>query len=217
MLLAIVFVVCLVAANLLETKVLDFFGVTTITAGMLIFPISYVINDCIAEVWGFKRISLIIWVAFAMNFFVVAIGLLAVHLPAAPYWEGEEHFNFVFSFAPRIVVASLAAFLCGSFTNAYILSKMKILHKGKYFSLRAIVSTLAGESIDSLVFFPIAFGGIISASDLFIMMGTQIVMKSLYEVLILPVTSRLVKRLKEVEDCDVYDDNISYNILKFWK
>lgn len=215
MLLAIVFVVCLVAANLLETKVLDFFGVTTITAGMLIFPISYVINDCIAEVWGFRRISLIIWIAFAMNFFVVAIGLLAVHLPAAPYWEGEEHFNFVFSFAPRIVVASLVAFLCGSFTNAYILSKMKILHKGKYFSLRAIVSTLAGESIDSLVFFPIAFGGIISISDLLIMMGTQIVMKSLYEVLILPVTSRLVKRLKEVEDCDVYDDNLSYNILKF--
>lgn len=215
MLLAIVFVVCLVAANLLETKVLDFFGVTTITAGMLIFPISYVINDCIAEVWGFKRISLIIWVAFAMNFFVVAVGLLAVHLPAAPYWEGEEHFNFVFSFAPRIVVASLVAFLCGSFTNAYILSKMKILHKGKYFSLRAIVSTLAGESIDSLVFFPIAFGGLISVNDLLIMMGTQIVMKSLYEVLILPVTSRLVKRLKEVEECDVYDENISYNVLKF--
>ena len=124
MLLAIVFVVCLVAANLLETKVLDFFGITTITAGMLVFPISYIINDCIAEVWGFKRITLIIWVAFAMNFFVVAVGLLAVHLPAAPYWEGEEHFNFVFSFAPRIVIASLIAFLCGSFTNAYVLSKM---------------------------------------------------------------------------------------------
>lgn len=215
MLMAIVFVVCLIAANLLETKVLDFFGITTITAGMLIFPISYVINDCIAEVWGFKRISLVIWVAFAMNFFVVSVGLLAVHLPAAPYWDGEEHFNFVFSFAPRIVSASLIAFLCGSFTNAYIISKMKIAHKGKYFSLRAIASTVAGETIDSLIFFPIAFGGLIAVSDLVILGLTQIVMKSLYEVIILPVTSRLVKRLKEVEDCDTYDDDISYNIFNF--
>ncbi len=217
MLLAIVFVVCLVAANLLETKVLDFFGITTITAGMLVFPISYIINDCIAEVWGFKRITLIIWAAFVMNFFVVAIGLLAVHLPAAPYWEGEEHFNFVFSFAPRIVMASLVAFLSGSFTNAYVLSKMKILQKGRNFSLRAIASTLAGETVDSIIFFPIAFGGIIAARELMMLMITQIVMKSLYEVMILPITSRLVKRLKAVEESDVYDENISYNILKFWK
>lgn len=217
MLLAIVFVVCLVAANLLETKVLDFFGITTITAGMLIFPISYVINDCIAEVWGFKRISLIIWVAFSMNFFVVAIGLLAVYLPAAPYWDGGEHFNFVFSFAPRIVVASLLAFLCGSFVNAYIISRMKIIYRGKNFPLRAIVSTVAGETVDSLVFFPIAFWGVISPADLMMLIMTQIILKSLYEVLILPVTSRLVKKLKEVEECDVYDENISYNVLKFWK
>lgn len=217
MLLAIVFVVCLVAANLLETKVLDFFGITTITAGMLIFPISYIINDCIAEVWGFKRISLIIWVAFAMNFFVVAIGLLAVHLPAAPYWDGGEHFNFVFSFAPRIVVASLMAFLSGSFINAYVLSKMKIRHKGKYFSFRAIVSTLAGETIDSLIFFPIAFGGIVTLKNLLIMILTQIILKSLYELMILPLTSIIVKRLKEVEGSDVYDDNISYNVFKIWK
>lgn len=206
MLLAIVFVVCLVAANLLETKVLDFFGITTITAGMLVFPISYIINDCIAEVWGFKRITLIIWVAFAMNFFVVAVGLLAVHLPAAPYWEGEEHFNFVFSFAPRIVIASLIAFLCGSFTNAYVLSKMKVLQKGKNFSLRAMASTVAGETVDSLIFFPIAFGSIIKGMDLVFLMLTQIVMKSLYEFLILPITSRLVKKLKQVEECDVYNE-----------
>lgn len=206
MLLAIVFVVCLVAANLLETKVLDFFGITTITAGMLVFPISYIINDCIAEVWGFKRITLIIWVAFAMNFFVVAVGLLAVHLPAAPYWEGEEHFNFVFSFAPRIVIASLIAFLCGSFTNAYVLSKMKVLQKGKNFSLRAMASTVAGETVDSLIFFPIAFGSIIKGMDLVSLMLTQIVMKSLYEFLILPITSRLVKKLKQVEECDVYNE-----------
>ena len=215
MLLAIVFVVCLVTANLLETKVLDFFGITTITAGMLVFPISYIINDCIAEVWGFKRITLIIWIAFLMNFMVVAIGLLAVNLPAAPFWEGAEHFNFVFGFAPRIVSASLLAFLAGSFANAYIISKMKILHRGNHFSVRAIISTVVGETIDSIIFFPIAFGGIIPFADLILLMITQIIMKSMYEVVVLPITVRLVKVLKRVENTDVYDDGISYNILKF--
>lgn len=216
-LLAIVFVVCLITANLLETKVLDFFGITTVTAGMLVFPISYIINDCIAEVWGFKRTMLIIWIGFLMNFFVAAIGLLAVQLPAAPYWEGEEHFNFIFGFAPRIVCASLLAFLFGSFTNAYIISRMKVAHKGRHFSLRAVASTFAGESVDSLIFFPIAFGGIIALSDLLVLMATQIVMKSMYEVLVLPLTVRLVRTFKRVEGSDVFDNNTSYNIFKFWK
>lgn len=217
MLLAVVFVVCLITANLLETKVLDFFGITTITAGMLVFPISYIINDCIAEVWGFKRITLIIWIGFAMNFFVAAIGLLAVNLPSASFWDGEEHFNFVFGLAPRIVLASLTAFLVGSFTNAYVMSKMKVAHNGRHFSFRAVSSSFAGETVDSIIFFPIAFGGIIDVPDLLVLMITQIVMKSLYEVAALPVTIRLVKKLKKVEGIDVFDENISYNILKFWK
>ena len=214
MLLAVVFVVCLITANLLETKILDFFGITTITAGMLIFPISYIINDCIAEVWGFRRATLVIWTAFVMNFIVVSAGLLAVHLPAASYWEGAEHFNFIFAFAPRIVVASLLAFISGSFANAYIMSRMKVLHGGKYFSMRAIISTIVGESIDSVIFFPIAFGGIIVFRDLLILMITQIIMKSMYEVILLPITIKVVKTLKHIEGMDTYDDGISYNIWK---
>lgn len=214
MLLAVVFVVCLITANLLETKILDFFGITTITAGILIFPISYIINDCIAEVWGFRRASLVIWTAFVMNFIVVSAGLLAVHLPAASYWEGTEHFNFIFAFAPRIVVASLLAFISGSFANAYIMSRMKVLHSGKYFSMRAIISTIVGESIDSVIFFPIAFGGIIVFRDLLILMITQIIMKSMYEVILLPITIKVVKTLKHIEGMDTYDDGISYNIWK---
>ena len=96
-----------------------------------------------------------------MNFFVVALGLIAVALPAAPFWDGEAHFNFVFGMAPRIVVASLLAFLVGSFLNAYVMSRMKISSAGKHFSVRAIWSTVVGETGDSLIFFPIAFGGLI--------------------------------------------------------
>ena len=213
MLLGILFNVCLIAANLLETKVIQVFGIT-VTAGLIVFPISYIINDCIAEVWGFKKARLIIWSGFVMNFFVVALGQVAVALPAAPFWEGEESFNFVFGMAPRIVVASLSAFLVGSFLNAYVMSKMKIASKGKNFSARAIWSTVVGETGDSIIFFPIAFAGIIPWNELVLMMGVQIVLKSLYEVLVLPVTIRVVKYIKKVDGSDVFDENISYNILK---
>lgn len=213
MLLGILFNVCLIAANLLETKVIQV-GSITVTAGLLVFPISYIINDCIAEVWGFKKARLIIWSGFAMNFFVVALGLIAVALPAAPFWEGEQHFDFVFGMAPRIVVASLLAFLVGSFLNAYVMSKMKVPSGGRNFSARAIWSTVVGETADSLIFFPIAFGGLIAWPELLVMMGTQIVLKSLYEVIILPITIRVVKAVKRIDGSDVYDTDISYNVLK---
>ena len=213
MLLGILFNVCLIAANLLETKVIQV-GSITVTAGLLVFPISYIINDCIAEVWGFKKARLIIWSGFAMNFFVVALGLIAVALPAAPFWEGEQHFDFVFGMAPRIVVASLLAFLVGSFLNAYVMSKMKVASGGRNFSARAIWSTVVGETADSLIFFPIAFGGLIAWPELRVMMGTQIVLKSLYEVIILPITIRVVKAVKRIDGSDVYDTDISYNVLK---
>ena len=213
MLLGILFNVCLIAANLLETKVIQVFGIT-VTAGLLVFPISYIINDCIAEVWGFRKARLIIWSGFAMNFFVVMLGLIAVALPAVPFWEGEAHFNFVFGMAPRIVAASLTAFLVGSFLNAYVMSRMKVASGGRHFSARAIWSTVVGETADSLIFFPVAFGGIIAWPELLVMMCIQIVLKSLYEVLILPVTIRVVAAIKRIDGSDVYDQDISYNILK---
>lgn len=214
MLMGILFSVCLIAANLLETKVVQIGGLS-VTCGLLVFPISYIINDCIAEVWGFAKARIIIWCGFAMNFFVVALGLISVQLPAAPFWEGEEHFNFVFGMAPRIVAGSLLAFLVGSFLNAYVMSRMKLKSEGRHFSLRAIVSTLVGETADSLVFFPIAFGGILTVGQLATMMTVQIVLKSLYEVVILPVTIRVVRAVKRMEETDVYDEGISYNIFKF--
>ena len=214
MLMGILFSVCLIAANLLETKVVVIGGLS-VTCGLLVFPVSYIINDCIAEVWGFAKARTIIWCGFAMNFFVVALGLISVQLPAAPFWEGEEHFNFVFGMAPRIVAGSLLAFLAGSFLHAYVMSRMKIQSQGRHFSLRAIASTLVGETADSLVFFPIAFGGILAVGDLAMMMGVQIVLKSLYEVVILPLTIRVVRAVKRIEETDVYDEGISYNIFRF--
>ena len=207
MLLGILFNVCLITANLLETKVISVCGLT-VTAGLLVFPISYIINDCITEVWGFRKAGLIIWTGFAMNSFVVTLGLVAVALPPAPFWEGEEHFNFVFGMAPRIVVASLAAFLAGSFLNAYVMSRMKLRSGERHFSVRAIVSTVAGETADSLLFFPIAFGGVIAWRELAGMMVLQIVLKSMYEVVILPVTVRVVRFIKRNEEWGMKNEEL---------
>lgn len=116
--------------------------------------------------------------------------------------------------APRIAVASLLAFLVGSFINAYVMSRMKIASHGKNFSARAILSTVFGESADSLIFFPLAFGGLMPISELGKMMLVQVVLKTMYEIIILPITIRVVKYIKHVDDCDVYDEHISYNVLK---
>lgn len=213
MLMGIVFNVCLITANLLETKVISIFGIH-ITGGLLIFPISYIINDCISEVWGFRKARLIIWSGFLMNFFVVMMGLLAVWLPGASEWEGDSHFNFVFGMAPRIALASFVAFLVGSFLNAYVMSKMKLASGGKNFSARAILSTLVGETGDSLLFFPIAFGGEMDWVLLFELMLIQIVLKSAYEVVILPITIQIVKYIKRVEGVDTFDFDTSFNPFK---
>ncbi len=213
MVLGIVFCVCLVAANLLETKVVQL-GPIAVTAGLIVFPVSYIINDCIAEVWGFRKARLIIWMGFLMNFMTVALGQLAVALPAAPFWEGEAGFNFVFGMAPRIAAASLLAFLAGSFINAYVMSRMKLASQGKHFSARAILSTVFGESADSLIFFPLAFGGLMPIEELGKMMLVQVILKTAYEIVVLPVTIRVVRYIKHIDGSDAYDAGISYNILK---
>ena len=213
MIFGILFCVCLVASNLLGTKILQV-GPFSLTAGVIVFPVSYIINDCIAEVWGFRKARLVIWMGFLMNFFVLALGGIASVIPAPPFWEGEEAFRFVFGLAPRIAVASLSAFLVGSFLNAWVMSRMKLLHRERRFSLRAILSTLVGESADSLIFFPLAFGGLMPASELAKMMLLQVSAKTLYEIIVLPFTTMVVKHIKRHEGVSVYDEHVSYNVFK---
>jgi len=210
MLAGILFTVCLVISNILGAKLVQI-GFVSVTAGLIVFPLSYIINDCIVEVWGYNKARFIIWTGFAVNFLVVGMTQLAILMPAAPYWEGEAAFNSVFGLTPRLVCGSLCAFLVGSFLNAYVMSRMKVISKGKYFSLRAIASTLAGESADSLIFFPIAFGGLITLKEMLMLIAAQIVLKSLYEVLILPLTTCVVKWMKRIDESDTYDSDISFN------
>ena len=215
MLFSILFCVCLIAANILETKQISVLGIS-LTGGLIVFPISYIINDCVCEVWGFQKARLLIWTGFVMNFFFVAMGALCDWIPGAPYWTNEAGFHAIFGLAPRVAVASFVAFIVGSFANAYVMSKMKIRDKGRNFSLRAILSTIVGESFDSVIFFPLALGGVVPTEELPKLMLWQVLLKTVYEVIALPITIRIVKALKEHEGEDTYDNDVNYSIWKIF-
>lgn len=214
MVLAVTFCVCLIVSNLMEIKTVDL-GPLTITAGVIVFPISYIINDCIVEVYGFAKARLVIWLGFLMNLLVSLLLQVGIWLPGAKSWNGQESMQMIFGAVPRIFAASFIAFLCGSMVNAYVMSRMKIASEGRNFSFRAIMSTVFGEGVDSLIFFPIAFGGILAWGEIAALILTQTVLKTVYEILILPVTMRVVKFLRNREGGDVTDDpGMSY---KWWK
>jgi hypothetical protein len=211
----LLFTVCLIISNIVEQKLISIGGIEA-TAGLLIFPVSYIINDLIAEVWGYRKARLIIWYGFLMNFLAVLIFRLSIWVPGSANFtpEHQSAFNMVLGNTERIVIASFIAFLFGSFLNAYVMSKMKVMQRGRGFSIRAVVSTIVGEGADSIVFFSIAFSGIIPTTDLITLIFTQTAMKTGYEIIVLPLTNYLVKWVKKHEQTDVYDTDISYNPLK---
>lgn len=223
MLYGILFCVCLITANVLETKQISF-GPANMTAGLIVFPVSYIINDVVCEVWGYSRTRLLIWLGFAMNFLFVIFGAVADWIPGAPYWHGEEGFHQIFGLAPRIAAASFLAFICGSFMNAYVMSRMKLSWAKKSsdnakgfvrnFSARAVMSTIFGELTDSIIFFPLALGWVIPWEEMPSLVITQVTLKTVYEIVALPLTIRVVKFTKAHDHEDVFDKNITYNIFK---
>ena len=206
----ILFAICLLISNILATKII-LIGSWAAPAGVLIFPIAYIINDVIVEVWGYQKARLIIWSGFAVNLLAALFFTLAIVVPAAPFWQNQVAFSTILGSTPRIIAASLLAYLIGSFLNAFVMSKVKVLMKGKDFSVRAILSTLVGETADSFIFILIAFAGNLPMNVLIGMILTQACIKTVYEILILPFTIVVVKCVKKVEGTDTYDNAISYN------
>jgi len=213
MIFGMLFTVCLIVANIVGQKLITVAGID-VTAGLLIFPVTYIINDLIAEVWGYRKMRLIIWTGFLMNFFVVLIFRISIWAPASHNFMNQQAFELILRNTERITVASFIAFLFGSFLNAYVMSKMKILQHGRHFSIRAVASTLVGEGADSLVFFTIAFSGILNRHQLLFLILTQTALKTAYEIIALPLTNYIVKRVKKIENTNVFDTSISYNPFK---
>lgn len=200
--LTLLFCVCLIVSNMMEIKTVRL-GTMTITAGVVVFPISYIINDCIVEIYGLRKARMVIWLGFAMNLLVAMLLQIGVLLPGSESWEAQEAMELIFGTVPRIFIASFAAFLCGSMVNASVMSAMKGDKPiGKGFSARAVVSTIWGEGIDSVIFFPIAFGGHLPWETIGYLILTQTLLKTVYEIIILPVTVRVVKWLRNIEYSD---------------
>ena len=214
--LAMMFSVFLILANLMEVKVVKI-GILTATAGLSVFPISYIINDCIVEVYGFAKARFVIWMGFLLNMIFVVFLQVCIALPCDPSWTAQAAVEQVFGNTPRILLGSFVAFIVGSMVNAQVMSRMKVRDGGKRFSLRAILSTVFGETADSLIFFPIAFAGMLPPATILTLVWTQVMLKTLYEIVVLPVTIRVVKMLKRVEGTEVTDVNVDYRWWKIFK
>lgn len=206
LLLTVTFCVCLIISNLMEIKTVDL-GFMTITAGVAVFPLSYIINDCLVEIYGFRKARLVIFLGFSMNLLTVLLLHLGLWLPGSETWTEQEAMEAIFGATPRILCASFTAFLAGSLTNAWVMAKMKqsATSDGRNatsatrFSARAILSTIWGEGIDSIIFFPMAFAGVLPWGAIISLILTQTVLKTVYEIIALPLTVMLVKRLRRLE------------------
>lgn len=210
MMAGILFAACLLISNILASKIM-MVGPWAAPAGVLVFPLAYIINDVITEVWGYGKARLIIWAGFAVNLLAVLFFSIGIVTAAAPFWEGQNAFASVLGNTPRIVAASLLAYLVGSFLNAWVMSKFKIMTRGKGFSVRAVISTIAGEGADSIIFITVAFAGIFPINALLTMIVTQALIKTVFEIVVLPLTVFIVKKVKQKEEIDTFDYSISYN------
>jgi uncharacterized integral membrane protein (TIGR00697 family) len=174
-------------------------------AGILFFPLSYVLGDVLTEVYGYARARRVVWAGFAALVFMAGMSWIVVALPPAPEWTGQDAYNVVFGATPRIVLASICAFWAGELVNAFVLARMKLLTDGKYLWTRTIGSTVAGQGVDSLIFYPLAFWGVWEPDLVLKVLVTQYVLKVGWEVLLTPVTYKVVGLMKRREGIDVFD------------
>jgi len=214
----VAFVVILICSNLIgPAKIAQIdaplLGTLTFGAGVLFFPISYVFGDILTEVYGYARARRVIWVGFAGLAFASFMAYVVVALPPAPFWHNQGAYETAFGSTWRIALASLIAFSCGEFVNSFVLAKMKIWSAGRRLWTRTIGSTIAGEGVDSLLFYPLAFygAGIIPDDKLPMVMLAQFVTKVGVEVLFTPATYLIVARLKKAEQEDFYDRDTNFS------
>jgi uncharacterized integral membrane protein (TIGR00697 family) len=199
------FVTILLCSNLIgAAKVCTVWGFT-FGAGVLFFPISYIFGDILTEVYGYARARKVVWAGFGAIIFASFMSWVVVSLPPAVGWNDQRAYESVFGQTPRIVFASLAAFFAGEFANSYVLAKMKILTSGRHLWTRTIGSTIVGEGVDSLVFYPLAFLGVWENRLVLTVMISNYVIKVLWEVVVTPVTYQVVGFLKHAEQEDYYD------------
>lgn len=214
MCIGIVYVTCLLLSNIIAGKLWGITDNIALPAAVILFPITYIFGDVFTEVYGFKKARTLIWLGFGCSFFAVVIYLITIALPHPVYFESQEAYATVMGTTPRVAIASFAGYLFGEFSNSMILSKLKVVTKGKNLWIRTILSTIVGEGFDSVIFIVISFWGTMDNATVLRMILFQYLFKVAYEVLFTPITYLVVKWIKKKENVDTFDYDIKYNIIK---
>jgi queuosine precursor transporter len=213
---ACVFVTCLITANIIAVKLILLFGFL-VPAGIIVFPLSYLFGDVLTEVYGYASTRRVIWLGFACNLLAIIAIFLGGIAPAAPFWQDQKAYDTILGFTPRLLLASFAAYLVGEFINSFILAKLKVATRGRWLWTRTIGSTLIGEGFDTIIFVIIAFWGTIPPQLILTAILTQWIFKVAYEVIATPLTYVVVRFLKRQEGMDVYDSHTNFNPFSFRK
>ncbi len=213
-LISAVFVTVLVISNIIAVKVGNFWGYF-MPVGVVLFPISYIINDVLTEVYGYAAARRVIWTGFFCNLLAVVAIWIALNVAPAPFFANQTAFETILGFTPRLLAASFVAYLVGGFSNSWIMAKLKIKTQGKYLWLRTITSTIVGEGLDSVIFILIAFSGIFPGAQIVSVILTQWIFKTIFEVIATPVTYAVIRYLKKKDGSDVYDQVTNFSPLQY--
>ncbi|HEY4372289.1 MAG TPA: queuosine precursor transporter [Burkholderiales bacterium] len=209
------FVAVLLCSNLIGPAKVAQVGGVQFGAATLFFPISYIFGDILTEVYGYARARRVVWMGFAAMIFASVMAALVVALPPAPQWPHQAAYETVFGATWRVAIASLAGFWAGEFCNSYVLARLKVQMAGRHLWLRLIGSTLVGEGVDTLIFFPLALYGLLPDGLLASIMLTNYVLKCAWEILATPLTYKVVEALKRAENEDYYDRQTNFNPFRF--
>lgn len=204
------FVTVLICSNLIGAAKPAEINGFVFGAGILFFPVSYVIGDILTEVYGYARARRVVWAGFGAVLFMSFMSWVVVSLPAAEGWQGQAAYVEVFGQTPRIVLASMLAFWAGEFTNAFVMARMKVFSGGRHLWQRTIGSTAAGQAVDSAIFYPLAFLGVWPTEQVLTIAATNYLLKVLWEAVLTPVTYIVVSRLKKAEGVEVFDTDTDF-------
>jgi queuosine precursor transporter len=203
-----IFVTCLITANIIAVKIISL-GFLLLPAAIVVFPVSYIFGDVLTEVYGYRQARRVIWLGFVCNCIFVFFAWVGMELPSAPFWQGQQAYQIILGYSPRLLAASFCGYLAGEFTNSAILSKMKILTRGRWLWSRTISSTIAGEGLDTAIFITLAFIGTPSFAPMIIIYHWF--SKVAYEIIATPLTYAIVNYLKNKEETNIYDTGTNYN------
>jgi len=202
------FITCLITANVIAVKVISL-GPFLLPAAIFVFPLSYIFGDILTEVYGYRLARRVIWLGFLCNLIFVFFVWLGQVLPAAPFWEGQEAYQRILGYTPRLLAASFLGYLVGEFVNSFILARMKIMTRGRWLWSRTIGSTIVGQGLDTSIFITVAFIG--TPSFVPVMILYHWLAKTLIEALATPLTYVIVNSLKKRESIDTYDHDTRFN------